>query len=127
MNDNKTNHFITRVTDGFEFRIDELGPEGTPYTLVVKTHTRSVTALMRVRLRALIRDAAEAIRRGQDREIVLHALGRNFKKVLSGWIFYRRFTGRIVKKAVGLTPDGRNNLYAPVSVDNSFEYVWVKA
>lgn len=121
------NHFINHITDGFEFCIAELGPEGTPYTFTVKTDTRTVTSLMRVRLRGLVRDAAEAIRNGEDRESVLRALERNFRRTLNGWIFCRRFTGRIVRKAVGVTPDGRGNLYATVSTDNSFEYVWVKA
>ena len=120
-------HFINRNTDGFEFSIAELGSEGTPYTFAVKTLQRTVTSLMRARLIGLVRDAVEAIRGGEDRETVLHGLERNFRKILNGWIFYRRFTGRIVKKAVGVTPDGRNNLYAPVAIDNSFEYVWVKA
>lgn len=121
------NHYINRIADGFEFRIAELGPEGTPYTFTVKTRQLCVTSLMRVRLRGLVRDAANAIRDGEDREIILHALEKNFKKILDGWIYRRHFTGRIVKKAVGLVPGGRNNLYAPVSIDNSFEYVWVKA
>lgn len=126
-NYNKTKYFITRIKEGIEFRVRELGPAGTPLTFTVKTKRRKVPGLMRSRLRALVRDAVQDLAEGRDREIILSALEANFTKVLSGKIFCRCYTGRIVKRAIGLTPDGRNNLYTPVLIDNTFEYRWVKA